>query len=299
MPRPPKSGLPWFPEDSGRRKDFKIRTLLFYYGPLGYTIYDFCLQFIYENGYYIEAPIEQVIMALVQDIGSKWVKNLDLVEQIIHYCAEIGLFDHALLQQNVITSVGVQKRYDYVTARSKADKSKYWLLDKNCEKNESANIVVPQTYINVAETPINDEETPINDEETQQDKMILAKIRLDKIRKNKLAPADDKSSDEADKEIFISIPLNDKSYHKITNDEKDHYKELYPAVNVEQELRSMCGWCEANPTHRKTKNGIRRFINSWLNKAQNQGGKGYGAFRQHSDNTAGSGEIVYENPNVL
>ena len=92
MPRPRKVGLSYFPEDTNRRNDFKIMDLLNEYGPLGYTIYDFCLQYIYENGYYIDVPRHQLVLMLIKDIGAKWVKNKDLVGQVIDYCAEIGLF---------------------------------------------------------------------------------------------------------------------------------------------------------------------------------------------------------------
>ena len=50
------------------------------------------------------------------------------------------------------------------------------------------------------------------------------------------------------------------------------WQRAYPAVNVHQELMAMESWCDANPTKRKTKGGIKRFINLWLSKAQNQGG---------------------------
>ena len=72
---------------------------------------------------------------------------------------------------------------------------------------------------------------------------------------------------------FITLPLNDKSEYPVTNQSVKEYKELYPAVNVEQELRNMRGWCLSNPTKRKTKSGIGRFINSWLSKEQNKGNR--------------------------
>ena len=50
------------------------------------------------------------------------------------------------------------------------------------------------------------------------------------------------------------------------------WQRSYPAVNVHQELMAMESWCDANPTKRKTKQGIKRFVNSWLARAQNQGG---------------------------
>jgi len=57
-------------------------------------------------------------------------------------------------------------------------------------------------------------------------------------------------------------------------EEKDviAWQRAFPAVNVHQELMAMESWCDANPTKRKTKSGIKRFVNLWLTKAQNQGG---------------------------
>lgn len=70
------------------------------------------------------------------------------------------------------------------------------------------------------------------------------------------------------------IVLNDKSKAKITQAEVDEWKKLYPAVDVLQELRKMTAWCEANPTKRKTKRGIKAFIVNWLNKEQDRGKRG-------------------------
>jgi hypothetical protein len=50
------------------------------------------------------------------------------------------------------------------------------------------------------------------------------------------------------------------------------WQKLYPAVNVEAELNKMEGWLDANPRKRKTKMGVKRFVNSWLSRAQDKGG---------------------------
>lgn len=73
---------------------------------------------------------------------------------------------------------------------------------------------------------------------------------------------------------IIFLTLNDKSEFPITQSDVDGWSELYPAVNILQELRSMKGWLDANPTKRKTKNGIRRFINGWLAREQDKGHAG-------------------------
>ena len=70
----------------------------------------------------------------------------------------------------------------------------------------------------------------------------------------------------------ITLTLNDKSEYPVTQADVDGWQELYPAVDVMQQLRAMRGWIDANPQNRKTRAGIRRFVNGWLSKEQNRGG---------------------------
>jgi hypothetical protein len=71
---------------------------------------------------------------------------------------------------------------------------------------------------------------------------------------------------------ICSIQLQDKSDYEITQDQFERWKELYPAVDILQELRKMAGWCEASPSRRKTRAGILRFITGWLGRMQDKGG---------------------------
>lgn len=70
------------------------------------------------------------------------------------------------------------------------------------------------------------------------------------------------------------IMLNDKSLYPVFQSDVDKWAGLYPAVDILAELRKMAGWCDANPSKRKTKGGIQRFINGWLAKEQDRGGAG-------------------------
>ncbi len=69
------------------------------------------------------------------------------------------------------------------------------------------------------------------------------------------------------------LPLNDGTEYPVTVDQLAEWRSLYPAVNVEQELRNMRGWLIGNPSRRKTKSGIVRFITTWLAKEQDRGRK--------------------------
>lgn len=68
----------------------------------------------------------------------------------------------------------------------------------------------------------------------------------------------------------IQLMLNDKTLYDVTENDFKEYEELYPNVDIMQELRKMKGWLNANTTKRKTKRGIKRFINSWLSREQDK-----------------------------
>lgn len=84
----------------------------------------------------------------------------------------------------------------------------------------------------------------------------------------------------------IELPLNDKSLYPITQQDINGWIEIYPSVDVMQELRKMRGWLDANPTKRKTSRGIRRFVNSWLSRSQDEGGVKIGKKNNEIESTS-------------
>ena len=87
---------------------------------------------------------------------------------------------------------------------------------------------------------------------------------------------------------IASMILNDGTYFNVSASDFNKWVALYPAVDVKQELCKMVGWCDANPKKRKTKSGIRRFINNWLAGEQDKGGRYRGGNAPHA---GGSGNI--------
>ena len=69
----------------------------------------------------------------------------------------------------------------------------------------------------------------------------------------------------------IALTLNDKTEYWIYEDQVNEWTELFPAVDVMQELRKMKSWLDSNTSRRKTKRGILRFVNGWLSKEQDKG----------------------------
>lgn len=68
-----------------------------------------------------------------------------------------------------------------------------------------------------------------------------------------------------------AIPLNDGTEWKCSVSDYDEYVRLYPGVDVKKAFREMRSWSNSNPEKRKTRKGVKRFVNSWLSKEQNSG----------------------------
>lgn len=71
----------------------------------------------------------------------------------------------------------------------------------------------------------------------------------------------------------IDIPLVDGTSYAVTTDDVAQWQDAYPGVNVPQELREIRSWSDSNQPKRKTRKGVRRFINSWLAREQDKVGR--------------------------
>lgn len=69
------------------------------------------------------------------------------------------------------------------------------------------------------------------------------------------------------------LPLVDGSEWGITEADIVGWRKAFPAVDVKGQLLRMREWILANPSKRKTRKGIRRFVVTWLGKEQDRGGK--------------------------
>ena len=140
------------------------------------------------------------------------------------------------------------------------------------EPNDNQTVTKSKPKANQAETktePKSEKEEPnVNDNVNDNDNVNV------NVLKDVSSEPEETPTPEPTSPTVAEIVLNDKSKAKITQAEVDEWKKLYPAVDVLQELRKMTAWCEANPTKRKTKRGIKAFIVNWLNKEQDRGKTG-------------------------
>ena len=164
---PNKKGLAYFPKMIDFYEDDKIFDLLDRYGPLGVTVYDCILCIVYKHGYYAEIPLDKLSKMIIKMIGNKWVKSQKAVVQVVHFCSEIGLLDDDLMTKNIITSVGIQRRYYEIAVKRMKRRlytDQYWLLGK--AEDEEPLLNAPLKGISSEENRITSEENQNNSEES-------------------------------------------------------------------------------------------------------------------------------------
>ena len=180
---PNKAALEYFPKMVNFYEDDKIFDLLDEYGPLGVTVYDCILTIVYSNGYFANLSKDKLSRMVIRKIGNKWIKSQKVVVQVIDYCADLGLLCNDLMLQNIITSVGIQKRYYKIAVKlmkRQLYSKEYWLLDENGEpflsepktSNDSEEKVINSEEINH-----DSEEIPQKEKETKQNKTKNNRVR--------------------------------------------------------------------------------------------------------------------------
>lgn len=181
-----------------------------------------------------------------------------VVSEIIEAAVKRGMFHKEIFAKyKVLTSKGIQKRYFTAIARRKEiEVDDDILLVQVSHFCKNASIIhknASKTAEN-ADIPAQRKEKKSKEEKSIGESMSGA------------------GNPTPDRPPFIRIVLNDGKEYPVYHEMIAVYRGLYPAVDIEQALRDMAGWCLANPTKRKTKTGIKRFINGWLAREQNRGG---------------------------
>jgi len=79
----------------------------------------------------------------------------------------------------------------------------------------------------------------------------------------------------------------------VTDEQKSGWSEAYPYVDVDGELKKMHQWLVSNPSNRKTRKGLPRFITSWLNRANDlKGSKHADQKRTSEHDETGIGNVI-------
>lgn len=290
MARPQKEGLEYFPFDCGFFRDKKTRLVKAKFGAKGLAVLIHAFCEIYENrGYYMTWDEDDCLM-MAEAVGCG--VSSELVSQVIEFSAARSLFNYTLFsQEQILTSRGIQKRF--IQGASKRDnirmRKDLFLLDEN-EIPKGSLVKLDLFTVSGEKTTVSGPETPVTGESIPKVKESIEKHSIVK-NSNRLSGATDAASGPASSPIVYQLPLNTKKPYPITKADIKEWHDLYPAVDIKAELRKMRGWLDANPQRRKTDRGIKRFINSWLSREQDRGGR----YHQSVSN-GGRQNQTWENP---
>lgn len=248
-----KSGIDYFPLDVTLNAKFELIEAEF--GLTGFGVVVHLLQEIYgKAGYYIEWT-EEVALLFARKVGL----GGSVVSEIIEASIRRGMFDKEKYDKyHVLTSKGIQERYFEAVSRRKNLEVDYNILLVDVAQ------ILPNVYISAKNVNIFSKNADIE----RQSK--VEKSRVEKSKEEYILCAEPQA---ADAPPVISLPLNDGTFFDVSENDRAKWSQLYPNVDVLQQLRNMAGWCDANPAKRKTRGGIKRFITAWLAREQNKGGK--------------------------
>lgn len=248
-----KSGIDYFPLDV--TLDAKFELIEAEFGLTGFGVVVHLLQEIYgKAGYYIEWT-EEVALLFARKV---WLGG-SVVSEIIEASIRRGMFDKEKYDKyHVLTSKGIQKRYFEAVSRRKILEVDYNILLVNAAQ------ILP----NVSIQPVNVNIFSKNADISRQSR--VEESRVEKSKEEDILCAEPQA---ARTPPVISLPLNDGTFFDVLENDTARWAQLYPNVDVPQQLRNMAGWCDSNLTKRKTRGGIKRFITSWLAREQNRGGK--------------------------
>ena len=252
---PNKKGLTYFPKMIDFYEDDKIFDLLDRYGPLGVTVYDCILCIVYKHGYYAEIPLDKLSKMIIKMIGNKWVKSQKAVVQVVHFCSEIGLLDDDLMTKNIITSVGIQRRYYEIAVKRMKRRlytDQYWLLGK-AEEGESL-LNAPFNGINSDENRISSEENQNNSEESTLE--IKENKNIDNIA----------FSSELERAFQMYLLVRKKNFGEIEEEQIQALREDLLSLSDNEEERiaivkkaTASGWKSFYKTEKKRKDfGVRK-----------------------------------------
>lgn len=248
-----KSGIDYFPLDVTLNAKFELIEAEF--GLTGFGVVVHLLQEIYgKAGYYIEWT-EEVALLFARKVGL----GGSVVSEIIEASIRRGMFDKEKYDKyHVLTSKGIQERYFEAVSRRKTLEVDYNILLVDVAQ------ILPNVYISAKNVNIFSKNADIE----RQSK--VEKSRVEKSKEEYILCAEPQA---ADAPPVISLPLNDGTFFDVSENDRAKWSQFYPNVDVLQQLRNMAGWCDANPTKRKTRGGIKRFIAAWLAREQDKGGK--------------------------
>lgn len=248
MARPQKAGVDYFSHDVDTNGK-TLFTLEATYGNDGYAFWFKLLELLgKQDGLYYDCREEANTIYL----AARAHISVELALEMLDILAKLEAIDAELWQERIIwCQKFVNRLQDVYTKRRRELPQKPLLRGENsglrAENNGSgypADQAAPQTP--------------------------QRKAKQRKAQNNKPLECGQGGDAAAEPSVAISLPLAGGGTHEVSSQQVEQWQELYPQVNIIQELRKMKGWLQANTRRRKAAAAIEPFIVSWLAREQDR-----------------------------
>ena len=101
-----------------------------------------------------------------------------------------------------------------------------------------------------------------------------------------------KESVSAPPQPAVEIPLKNGMPYSVPESDLKEYQALYPGLDVIHECQKAARWCRDNPARQKTRQGIKRFLGSWLSRAAADSAQNRANYAQNGGKNAGNGRTA-------
>ena len=201
-----------------------------------------------------------------------FVDYLDAIELLGD--AERGRLFTALLEYGrtgVAPQLGGNERFLFPMMRAQIDRDKASLEAESSTYSEAGKKGAKARWQGHKKDGLDSQAKPGHKKDGQNGKDKEEDKDKDKDKEEDIAPLLSPQGEVAQAQpAEISLPLISGALYPIYPADIDHWKQLYPSVDIRKELRKMLGWLEANPARQKTQKGIKRFVAAWLAKEQDK-----------------------------
>ena len=193
---------------------------------------------------------DRILAALSRGTPEQWERHREAISRCFDTTSRPGWW----IQRGTVRTHRAQsvqmKRF---SERGRRGANKRWVKEEGATSNGTGN----------ADAMQNDDGSRFS---------VLGTRFLEKKESTPSAPSALRASPPDTSPVVVALPTNRTGIDwPVTERMVSSLAELYPAVDVPQTLREIRGWCDANPTRRKTPQGMARFVNAWMSREQNRG----------------------------
>lgn len=246
--------MEWFRHDFNMESDDAVANLILDFRLEGLGAYIHVLHILYNNGGRAQIETTKRNLCKLSKNGEDIYKALIEEGLIVEDGEEVysNRVDQEYIRQQELTN----KRSE---AGKKGMRSRWGDRDNNIViTNDNRVITNDNKPITKDNKSITNNNTIRNDTIRNIDNLStnVSKLSSENLQ---IAPPEKSST-------FITMILRDGDLYEVSEKDVEMYQTLYPAIDVKQKLRDMSGWCMANKPNRKSRQGIKRFIDNWLRK---------------------------------